>query len=291
MLDLTEMVLTGSFAAAFGLFLVGALVKRGRGAANRVLGDAVGWGPPELPVGRVAVWFYRPLDLVGAGLVFGMFGVLVLGSARPAEAAAPVLGFVTMLVNIALQFVLAGGLAIGVVRRVGWVTWLGLRWSGWAWVLVIAPGAVLFMWAVFGALMGCGYMEWMESLGVETVQDAVKVLQKSEDPLILGLMAFAAVVAAPLCEEMVFRGYMYPVLKKFSGRWAAAVCSSLVFASAHGDLTALLPLFIFGGVLVVLYEMTGSLWAPVAAHFCFNSATVVTQMAARYFNISLDAVP
>jgi membrane protease YdiL (CAAX protease family) len=291
MLDLTEMVLTGSFAAAFGLFLVGALVKRGRGAANRVLGDAVGWGPPELPVGRVAVWFYRPLDLVGAGLVFGMFGVLVLGSARPAEAAAPVLGFVTMLVNIALQFVLAGGLAIGVVRRVGWVTWLGLRWSGWAWVLVIAPGAVLFMWAVFGALMGCGYMEWMESLGVETVQDAVKVLQKSEDPLILGLMAFAAVVAAPLCEEMVFRGYMYPVLKKYSGRWAAAVCSSLVFASAHGDLTALLPLFIFGGVLVVLYEMTGSLWAPVAAHFCFNSATVVTQMAARYFNISLDAVP
>lgn len=291
MLDLTEMVLTGSFAAAFGLFLMCALVKRGRGAADWVLGDALGCLPPELPVGRVAVWFYRPLDLVGAGLVFGIFGALVLGSTRHAEAAAPVLGPVTMLVNIALQFVLAGGLAIGVVRRVGWVTWLGLRWSGWAWVFVIAPGAVLFMWAVFGALMGCGYMEWMESLGVETVQDAVKVLQKSEDSLILGLMAFAAVVAAPLCEEMVFRGYLYPVLKKYSGRWAAAVCSSLVFASAHGDLTALLPLFIFGGVLVVLYEMTGSLWAPVAAHFCFNSATVVTQMAARYFHISLDAVP
>jgi hypothetical protein len=147
------------------------------------------------------------------------------------------------------------------------------------------------MWAVFGGLMECGYMEWMESLGVETVQDTVKLLQKSEDPLILGLMAFAAVVAAPLCEEMVFRGYFYPVLKKFAGAWVAAVCSALVFASAHGNLTALLPLFVFGGVLVFVYEKTGSLWASIAVHFCFNSATVLAQIAARCWHFQLDSAP
>jgi membrane protease YdiL (CAAX protease family) len=178
-----------------------------------------------------------------------------------------------------------------VVRRVSPVEWLGLRWRAWPWVLVIAPCAVLAMWAVFGGLHYSGYVEWMESLGVETVQDTVRLLQDSEDPLVLGLMAGAAVLAAPLCEEIVFRGYFYPVLKRFAGAWPAAIASSLVFACAHGNLTAALPLFLFGALLVLLYEKTGSLWAPIAVHFCFNGATVVVQFASRVLGIPIDGNP
>jgi membrane protease YdiL (CAAX protease family) len=179
--------------------------------------------------------------------------------------------------------------AVLVVSRVGWDQWLGLRWRQWHWVFVIAPGAVFFMWLVFGGLQISGYVKWMESLGVETVQETVQLLQESRDPLILGLMAFAAVIAAPVCEEVVFRGFLYPVMKKFAGAWPAAICSALVFASAHGNLTALLPLFIFGGVLVFVYEKTGSIWAPIAVHFCFNGATVIVQLAAHHFNLPLEA--
>jgi membrane protease YdiL (CAAX protease family) len=50
-------------------------------------------------------------------------------------------------------------------------------------------------------------------------------------------------------------------------------------------------LFLFGGLLVLLYEKTGSLWAPVSVHFCFNSATVVVQFLARHFGIPLDGTP
>jgi membrane protease YdiL (CAAX protease family) len=134
-------------------------------------------------------------------------------------------------------------------------------------------------------------MSWIESLGVETVQDTVKLLQESDDPLILGLMAFAAVVAAPLCEEIVFRGYLYSAAKSFAGPWVAALCSSLVFAAAHGSLAALLPLLVFGVVLVFLYEKTGSIWAPIAAHGCFNGATVITQFIARHYNLPLEITP
>lgn len=158
-------------------------------------------------------------------------------------------------------------------------------------VLLIAPCAVLAMWAFSAGLEFSGYVKWMESLGVETMQDTVKLLQESKDPLILGLMAFAAVVAAPLCEEIVFRGYFYPVMKHYSGAWPAAICSALVFAAAHGSLTALLPLFVFGLLLVFIYERTGSLWAPVSVHFCFNGATVLVQFAARHFNIPLEGAP
>jgi hypothetical protein len=307
MTDLTEMVLASGFAAALGMVVIAALVRRVSVRNHRVLATAdptppdeaspyqtpeVGVLPPELPVGKVPVWFYRPLDLVGAGFVFGVFCALVLGSAWDSQQeAVPALAPSALLVNIGFQFFMAGVLAILVVRRVGWLAWLGLRWPSWPWVLLIAPGAVVFMWAVFGGLQISGYVQWMESLGVETVQDTVKLLQESQDPLILGLMALTAVVAAPLCEEIVFRGYFYPVLKKFAGVWPATLCSALVFASAHGNLTALLPLFIFGGVLVFVYEKTGSLWAPIAVHCCFNSATVIVQIAARYYHLPLEGIP
>lgn len=275
-----------------------------RNSREAVLGDPLSAGgqspyeppqavvlPPPLPSGKVPVWFYRAWDLAGVAIVFGVFALLVRGSAQAAVGASPALGAGTLIVNIGFQALMAGAVAASVVRQVGWVTWLGLRWPGWPRVFLIAPGSVVFMWMVFAGLKLSGYANWIESFGVETVQDTVKLLQKSEDPLILGLMTVAAVIAAPLCEEIVFRGYFYPVLKKYAGPWPAAVCVALVFAAAHGNLAALLPLFILSGLLVFVYEKTGSLWAPIAVHSCFNSVTVLAQLAARYFHIPLDAAP
>ena len=303
----TEMIIIGSFATALGLFVVFAVVRAMMGGKRppavavdpACVDDAPAYFqvpgvaalPPALPGGLVPVWFYKPLDLLGVVFVFMVFGTLSLAGVRAANDAVRVLTPVALVVNIGLQFFMAGVVGILVVRRVGWVSWLGLRWRGWYWVFVVAPGAVIFMWVVFGGLQISGYMEWMQSLGVETVQDTVKLLRKSEDPLVLGLMTLAAVVAAPLCEETVFRGYFYPVMKKFAGVWPAAFCSSLVFASAHGNITFILPLFVFGGVLVFIYEKTGSIWAPMAVHCCFNSATVLAQIAARYHDIPLGSTP
>ena len=64
-------------------------------------------------------------------------------------------------------------------------------------------------------------MEWMNTLGVESSQESVKLLQETQDPLVLGLMAVAAVLVAPVCEEVVFRGYLYPAAKRFAGPWVA----------------------------------------------------------------------
>lgn len=304
MSDPTEIVLISGFAAAFGIFSVFLAFRLFRGArrtnetslinAGEIDGnspDQTSATPPALPEGKVPVWPYRLPDLLGMAFIYGVFFLLSVASARMSHDKGVELDSASMLVNIGFQFLLAGIVVIFVIRRIPFMTWLGLRWPNWPWVFLIAPCAVIFMWIVFGGLQISGYVKWMESLGAETVQDTVELLRKSEDPLVLGLMTFAAVVAAPLCEEIVFRGYFYPVAKKFAGPWPAAACSALVFAAAHGNLTALLPLFIFGGLLVFIYEKTGSLWAPIAVHFCFNSATVIVQMAVRYFHLPLDAAP
>jgi len=307
--DPTVTLLTGSFVAALVVFAVAALRRPGTKPAappytrpmpveneavppyeapHEASYQAI---PPELPVGRVAVGVYRPSDLIGAAMIFLLFAGLVIASVHLKQTKTPVLDAGALAVSIGFQFFMAGTVVMLMVRRVDPVSWLGLRWPGWPWVFLLAPASVLLMWLISGGLQVSGYVKWMESLGAETTQDTVKLLRETNDPLVLGLMAIAAVVAAPLCEEVVFRGYLYPVLKKFSGIGPAAFSSSLFFAAAHGNLTALLPLLIFGGLLVLLYEKTGSLWAPIAAHFCFNSATVLVQMAIRHYDIPIGALP
>lgn len=291
MSDPTQIAITGTFLAAVVIFMFAMVVRHlAKGRQQVVDGEAaeVPPQPPELPVGRVATWVYGPVDLMGVGLIFLIFSGLVLSSLAASGELDPspkpsALGF-----SIMFQFVLAGIAMSMVARRIRMVEWLGLRWAGWQWVILIAPATVVSMWVFFGALQASGFMDWIESLGVEPVQDTVKLLQEAKDPWVIGLMVVAAVVAAPVCEEIVFRGYFYPAAKKFVGPWVAMVCSALVFAAAHGSLAALLPLFVFGCVLVFLYEKTGSLWAPMAVHFCFNGATVLFQLAARYYDIPLD---
>jgi membrane protease YdiL (CAAX protease family) len=308
--DPTESVIIATFGAALGIFVISSVIQKltagplpDDGLPEHALdefasGDSSPYepphcaGPPPLPqVGKVATWFYRPFDLLGLGFVFVMFFSLAVASARSTGKEDLVLDPAGLLTSIAFQFITAGIVTFFVIGRIRPVDWLGLRWPSWPWVFLIAPAAVFSMWMMIGGLQVAGLMNWIESLGVETVQDTVKLLQDSNDPLILGLMAFAAVVAAPLCEEIVFRGYLYPVAKKFAGPWAAALCSALVFGAAHGSLAALLPLLVFGVLLVFLYEKTGSIWAPVAVHCCFNGATVITQIVARYYNLPLEITP
>jgi len=290
--DPTSLVITAAFAVAALIFPVAATIGiLRRMAQNAESAEPSRVIPPPLPFGKVRIGLYHALDLLPVAFIFAAFSLLVVSSLMAPAAPDRELAASDLVMNIGFQITIAAMMLVYMSRRTALADWLGLRWPSWPRVFLIAPASVLGMWLVFGVLQACGYMRWMESLGAETMQESVKLLQTTEDPAVLWLMAFAAVVVAPLCEELLFRGFLYPVAKKFTGPWLAACSSALFFAAAHGNLTALLPLFLFGLLLVWIYEKTGSLWAPIAVHLCFNSATVTVQMIARYFNIPLDAAP
>jgi len=111
----------------------------------------------------------------------------------------------------------------------------------------------------------------------------VDFLHAHRDPLSIGLVAFAAVVAAPIAEEFLFRrvlqGWLEGWLEPQAPQWggvAAVVVSSLAFALAHlGQGLAWVPLFFFGLVVGTLARQTGSIVPGVILHGLFNAVRVV----------------
>jgi membrane protease YdiL (CAAX protease family) len=247
---------------------------------------------PAAPLGRfrVPVSYYRLIDLPLIGLVFLVYFAL---TAMPGGEEIPLekkFGPEVLVASIIFQLLLMGMVAAFVLWRVKLTEWLGLRWKMWPLAFAIAPLTVFFMWCLMGALHVAGWNGWLErSLGIESMQEAVKLLQEAKDPLVIALMAIAAVIVAPIAEEVIFRGYLYPAAKRFCGPVGAILFSSLVFAAAHGNVVALLPLFALAVILCLLYEFTGSIWACISVHFLFNAATVSIQLLARSGIVDIPA--
>ena len=87
-----------------------------------------------------------------------------------------------------------------------------------------------------------------------------------------------AVLAAPLAEELLFRGLIYRLARRTWGAWPAAVVSSLVFGLIHGEPWYLFGLVGLGLILAYLYEATGSLLAPVIAHALHNAVSLYVML-------------
>lgn len=79
-------------------------------------------------------------------------------------------------------------------------------------------------------------------------------------------------VVAPICEESLFRGFLYAYLRSKHGIIFSNVISSALFCAAHFDLGAALPLFCLGAIFAYLREKTDSIVPSIIAHGIWNSA-------------------
>ena len=87
------------------------------------------------------------------------------------------------------------------------------------------------------------------------------------------------VFAAPISEEICFRGMLYGGLRERLPRLAAALLAGVIFGGLHAltGVTAVPPLIFFGFVLALLYERTGSLWPCILLHMLNNSVALLAQ--------------
>jgi membrane protease YdiL (CAAX protease family) len=87
------------------------------------------------------------------------------------------------------------------------------------------------------------------------------------------------VIAAPVAEEVLFRGYLFGGLREKLPRWPAALLAGAIFGALHAltGLSAVPPLIAFGVILCLLYEKTGSIVPAIILHLLNNSVALLAQ--------------
>lgn len=93
------------------------------------------------------------------------------------------------------------------------------------------------------------------------------------------LMIVAATLIAPLTEEILFRGFLYGVLKRYTDGAFATLISALLFGIVHLHVGSFLPLCFLALLLATAYELTGSLLVPMIMHALFNALMIVAMFA------------
>lgn len=94
----------------------------------------------------------------------------------------------------------------------------------------------------------------------------------------IGVLILAAIAIGPgpgFGEEMLFRGFLFGLLRRRLGLWPGIVISGFVFAAIHGYFIGFLPVFLLGMALAFLYNKTGSLWTGIIVHATNNSVLVL----------------
>jgi membrane protease YdiL (CAAX protease family) len=141
---------------------------------------------------------------------------------------------------------------------------LGLRRfkpSAFLWILA-AIGAYLLFAIVYTAVFGQPKQKDVaEAFGAVPIQ------------------VLLIVVAAPISEEVCFRGMLFGGLRERLPRFAAALISALIFGGLHATtgISAVPVLVAFGFILALLYEKTGSIIPGILLHMLNNSVALLGQ--------------
>jgi membrane protease YdiL (CAAX protease family) len=176
-----------------------------------------------------------------------------------------------------------------------------------AWFIAIKPTGVKFAEAVklrlktpkFGPikLALLGYTTWLiavpvilgcsflakKFIGAEGSSNPILtvVMQstRGHDPLLTTVVFIFAIGVLPaLCEETLFRGFLYTSLRCRCGALVSMIVSAFIFAAVHLDIGAFSQLFSLGFLFALIFERTRSLVPSMIAHCLWNSGTFILMM-------------
>lgn len=172
--------------------------------------------------------------------------------------------------QIAMAFGIAGVLTYASMRLVHWRSKAAgvprIQQGRTAWPLVLT-GTTL------AAVFGVGYTTLLQAYG----------LAPPASPLLDGpwswlWLSALAVLAAPLCEEFIFRGLIQGGLRRSLPAWQAVIIGAAIFAIVHPP-ASMLPVFVLGLCTGWAYEKSGALLAPMLVHASYNAAMLACQFA------------
>ncbi|MGN6275790.1 MAG: lysostaphin resistance A-like protein [Solirubrobacterales bacterium] len=137
-------------------------------------------------------------------------------------------------------------------------------------VRAFRPSALKWMGAAVGL-----YLLFIALYGSLIVQPHQENIAESLGPLPVQILLIA--VIAPISEEVCFRGMLYGGLREKLPRLAAALVTGVIFGGLHAltGVSAVPPLMVFGFLLALLYEKTGSIVPGILLHMLNNSVALL----------------
>jgi membrane protease YdiL (CAAX protease family) len=247
------------------------------GALAPTGGGPTGGGPRGLPSVTFPWWEALVVFLVGNLLLGGIAYAVVVGTGEPTPTQEIVAG-------LAVDAVFLGAM-------LWWLSWrhpgsraaLGTRWSGRSVAAAAGLGALLY--AVV-ALALAGGVTWLFDRISETPVVVPSQLPEELGPVASVLAVFLAVVAAPVVEELYFRGILYRSVRDPHGVAAGTAVSASLFGLAHlmpgegiGVWVIPVVMVVTGVVLAQIYERSGSIVTPIVAHMAFNAIGITLILA------------
>ena len=226
----------------------------------------------------------QPFDLI----IVGFYILVFTGFLKSAESKIENLEELQMTAGLVLVSSIAilsigGIIPLILFWRTNLIEFFGLRWLRWQNIFWIMPAFVFAMMIIGAILVACGWQTWVQdSLGAKP-QEAVMLVRETSDVGLLLAMAVTAIIFAPITEELIFRGYLYPVVKRFTDRWFASIFSGVLFGVIHFNVMGLPMLALMGIILAVIYERSCSLWVPLGCHAAFNATSVGLMLISRAF--------
>lgn len=268
-LGIVKLGLMGVGAALLIIYVCLRLVRIrpvGQEAQNRV-----SWTLGALVKGLIIAFFLViSLGILGP-IALGILGMPLEAAVMMADAGAKILIVLALLFMLYFEYGArpadAGVTAKTPIRDVGYgfLTYLAV-------VPVFTIAALAWTWV--GRSLGLEYQP----------QIVIKWLLESDSVLTLSLITFSVVLVAPVVEEIFFRGFTYPALRKRFGAKGAILISSVYFSLIHFDFFVFLPIMILGVALAFLYERRQSVVAPIALHFFHNAYAVGTVLLLRFLS-------
>ncbi len=185
-------------------------------------------------------------------------------------------GLKTEVAQSALVVVLELIYLLPVVVILGWrrISWKALGFGKFGWDTLGLGCGLLIM----GYILIIVHNLILFFFGVDTQgNQIVKMFSELQSPI---WFFFVGAIVAPFVEETFFRGFLFQGFRQQYGWKVAMPLSAAIFAAAHLDLVAFIPVFILGNVLAYVYHRSNSVWPGIILHFLVNAFGLCAAYAA-----------
>ena len=127
---------------------------------------------------------------------------------------------------------------------------------------------------LFYFLLDKGLDPIFESIFPSSKENYQQTIQSIISSPIISLIDFC--IFAPILEEFLMRGFILNGLSVNYGIIVALLISSILFALLHFNIAQIIPSFICGIILGLIYLYTGSILSCIFAHMGYNFISYIT---------------